>query len=894
MSVSFLKTKLIIPLHRPSFVLRPRLVASLEEGQLKSKNLTLVSAKAGSGKTTLISEWIHRQSRPTAWLSLDSNDNDPIHFFNYLTTALNELGIKTNSTLLGHLENAPLPAPEELLSELVNQISAPLLVVFDDYHLIKSEWIHQAVDFLVEHIPPSMHLICITRVDPPLPLARLRAHGQLVEIRDNDLKFTEDEATQFFNEAMGLNLPTDAVSTLEVRTEGWIAGLQLAAISIKGRQRQGDPSAFISAFSGSNRFILDYLMEEVLNQQTDIIQDFLMDTAILNRMCADLCDAVRYNEEATGEKAGSQYILEQLERANLFVIPLDDERHWYRYHHLFADLLTSTLRKKKSEAQVSELHRRASRWYYDQSCLVESMQHAIAAENYEWAASLIDENLASMFSRSEVPVLLRWIEKLPKDVVQGRPWIEIHRANTLVISGRPEEAIILLDEIEKRITLETDRYSELLGHIAAIRAYAANLSGDTAQAIEMAELAIERLPANHIAGRGTAIYTLADTYSARDDLERASQVLLEMVKMGEKMAQLMILMPALSDLAMIRIAQGRLHQAKELLDQAYQWLVDHNGLETRLRCSYEFGMAELLREKNQLDIAYKHALLGDEYRKRHGGYLMVGDLTLMRIYQARGDAHRALEVLRTAEQIMEAHQFQLKICTEFKIARVLQWLAIGDLDKAAQWAEECTGGTEREKTTLARLWLAQGQIDEAQQVLTPLSEAAEDGGRNGRLIEIHCLQALVMDAQDHSEQALNLLTKALSIAQPEGFVRTFLDLGDPLVAILKQVAAQGNLIGKASIAESLIADYARQLVATDEDEDKIELEEKVQNFISPLTEREIEVLRWLSEGLTNKAIAEKLVVAPSTVKQHLKNIYNKLNAHNRTEAVAIGRQQELL
>jgi LuxR family maltose regulon positive regulatory protein len=894
MSASFLKTKLNVPPQRPNFVMRPRLVDHLEEGQHQRYRLTLISAKAGSGKTTLVSEWVHGQARPIAWLSLDSSDNAPLRFFSYLIAALNELGINTNPSLLSQLETSPLPAPEEILSELINLISTPLLVIFDDFHLIETEWIHQAVDFLVEHIPPSLHLICITRVDPPLPLARLRARGQIVEIRDNDLKFTEAEAAQFFNEAMGLDLPADAVSTFEGRTEGWIAGLQLAAISIKGRQQEGDLSAFITAFGGSNRFILDYLMEEVLNQQPEIIQEFLMDTAILNRMCGDLCDAIRYGQRVTNEESRSANILEQLEHANLFVIPLDDERHWYRYHHLFADLLTSTLKQQKSETQVRELHRRASRWYYDQGNLEESMHHAMAAEDYEWAASLIDQNLANMFSRSEVPVLLGWIERIPEAVIKGMPWIDVHRANSLVISGKPGEAITLLDEIEKKLSTEMPRYTELLGHVTAIRAYSANLCGDAAQAIEMAEYAREHLPADHITGLGMAAYTLADTYFACDDFERAARVLLEMIKIGEKTAQLMILIPALCELAMIRKAQGRLQQAEELLDQAYQWLVDHNSLEIRLRCSYEFDMAELLRERNQLDAAYKHALLGDEYRKRHGGYLMVGDLTLMRIYQARGDTQRALKTLHTAEQIMEAHQFQLAIYTEFKTARVLQWLAVGDLDKAAHWAEECTGGTEREQIALARLWLAQGQINEAQQVLAPLSEAAEDGGRSGRLIEILCLQALALDALTLPEQALDVLTQAISIAQPEGFVRTFLDLGDPLLPLLEQVSAQEALTGKSGTAESLIADYARQLVTTYKDEDKTELEENAQSLVSPLTEREMEVLRWLAEGLTNKAIAEKLVVAPSTVKQHLKNIFSKLDAHTRTEAVAIGRQLELL
>ena len=410
----------------------------------------------------------------------------------------------------------------------------------------------------------------------------------------------------------------------------------------------------------------------------------------------------------------------------------------------------------------------------------------------------------------------------------------------------------------------------------------------------MAELAIEYLPADHIAGLGTAIYTLADTYFSRDDLERASQVLLEMVKIGEKSTQLMILIPALYELAIIRKAQGRLHQAKELLDQAYQWLVGHNSLEIRLRCSYEFGIAELLREWNQLDEAYDHAQLGDEYRKRFGGYLMVGDLTLMRVYQARGDAQRALEALHTAEQIMEAHQIQLAICTEFKTARVLQWLAVGDLDKAAHWAAECNGGTEREQITLARLWLAQGRVEEAQQALSQLIKLTEEGGRTGRLIEILCLQALALDELMKPDLSFDAVFQALSLARPEGYVRTFLDLGEPLQNLLERVSRQKTSTKKHGAADNLTIEFAHELILAFKLEAKAQPEQNTQALLSPLTERELEVLQWLAEGLTNKAIAANLVVAPSTVKQHLKNIYSKLDAHNRTEAVARGRELELL
>jgi len=492
MSIPQLKTKLIIPPQRPNLVIRSHLAARLEEGQRHGNRLTLVSAKAGSGKTTLVSDWVHQQKHPVAWLSLDSGDNDSERFFGYLAAALNNADIKFSQPSLSQMKTHHLPPPEILFAELINTETEeflPFVIVLDDYHLIQNESIHQAVEFLVEHKPPDVHLICITRADPPLPLARLRARSQVVEIRDSHLRFSSQETAQFLRETMALDLSADVISTLEKRTEGWVAGLQLAAISVRGRQQEGNLSSFIHAFSGANRFILDYLMEEVLNQQPAVIREFLVETAILERMCGDLCDAVRFSNTENNTPISSQSILELLEHTNLFVVPLDDERRWYRYHHLFADLLINTTKQLKPDDQIRELHRRASRWHQSAGSLEEAMRHAMAAQDYEQAALMIDENIASMFSRSEVPVLLGWIEKLPEQIVSGRPWIAVHRANALALGGKPDEIKPLLDHVEQRISPNTPRRSEITGHIAAIRAYAANLAGDAPTAVKMAELA---------------------------------------------------------------------------------------------------------------------------------------------------------------------------------------------------------------------------------------------------------------------------------------------------------------------------------------------------------------------------------------------------------------------
>ena len=575
MDTPLLLTKLRIPPARPNRVSRPHLCERLNAGA--SQKLTLISAPAGFGKTTLLSEWSDQSGLPVAWLSLDAGDNDPARFLSYCVAALQivhaDLGAAALA-LLGARQRSPI---ESVLTILINDIATvaqPFALVLDDYHVIENRAIDDALAFLLEHLPspPGLHLIIASRSDPSLPLTRLRARGQLTELRQDDLRFAPDEAAQFFSQVMRLNLSADAVAALSSRTEGWIAGLQLAAVSMQGQDARRIAD-FIQAFAGSDRYVLDYLVEEVLQRQPDDIQSFLLRTSLLERMSASLCDAVRKDENAPPVTFHpSSAILEQLERNNLFIIPLDHERQWYRYHHLFADLLRKRLQQTHPDL-VPILHRRASQWHEHNGQMTASIEHALSALDFERAADLIERAVDATLMRSEVITLLNWIEALPDGVVRARPHLCAAHAGVILLGGRP------LDMVESRLhdAMRGDTDGRVSGDVAAYRALIASLKGDAQLGLDLSRQALERLPADRLFLRSMCASNLGIAYVLRGDIDAAERAFDEVVRISLHTGNVMGAAGALSNLAGVCVVRGQLHKAEDIYQRALKLATDDQG-----------------------------------------------------------------------------------------------------------------------------------------------------------------------------------------------------------------------------------------------------------------------------------------------------------------------------
>jgi len=915
MALPLLQTKLHIPPLRPEFVPRPRLIERLNAG--RHRKLTLISAPAGFGKTTLVAEWLQRlkalplrgqtagvgqpadKVRAFAWLSLDAEDNDPVRFFSYLIAALETMHTEVVADARALFQSSQQPRLKAALNALINGLAtapANFVLVLDDYHVIEQQTIHEALTYLLDHLPPQMHLVIAGRADPPLPLARLRTRNQLTEIRIADLRFTPGEAATFLNQAMGLDLSIEEIAALEARTEGWISGLQLAALSMRGRAAE-HVAGFVTAFSGSHRHVIDYLAEEVMARQTDEIHDFLCQTAILNHLTAPLCDAVTGREDSDG-------ILRQLEQANLFLIPLDDQRQWYRYHRLFAGFLRNRLHGQLPH-QERELHRRASEWYEQNGPLAAAIEHALSATDFERAASLIEQAAKETLMRSEFATFLNWVETLPDDSMRARPSLCLYHAWALLLSNRP------LDAIESRLQDAEGEAGSMSSQAASLRAFIAALQGKVPRAAELSRQALEGLPENDLFLRSVVAWDLGLSHLWRGDFAAGSHALERAAKMSQETGNVMVAVVALCHLAEMRIIHGQLHEARALYRQALDLATDGQGQPLPVAGMALIGLGELLREWSDLETAMRHLTEGIALTEPWGEIVaMDGYIALARVKQARGDAHGARAALHRAAHI--ADKFDTTEMDDFFVAihQARLWVAQGNLEAAGRWAEgrglEIDLGPagleghdvsaffptyylrELEHVALARVWIHQGRAGKALALLERLLPVAERQERKGSAIEMQILRAMALQAQDSIPQAMAALERALEMARPEGHVRIFVDEGAPVAQLLRH-----------ALAQRMAPHYVRKLLAAFDVPQHETLEERpsfspAQPLIEPLTERELEVLRLVAVGLSNREVADRLIITVGTAKRHVSNIYAKLGVHNRVQAVAQARELHLL
>ena len=908
-----LVTKLHVPSPQRFFVPRPRLAEALAEGL--ARRLILVCAPAGSGKTALLADWARRGQRQVAWLSLEAADNDPVRFWRYVLAALDRArpGIGERVGLL--LGPPAPPSFEGLVTALINELAArrgdgEVLLVLDDYHRIDAQPVHGSVGFLLEHLPPGLHLVLASRADPPLPLARLRAGGQLAELRAGDLRFTAAEAAALLRESTGADLPAAAVAALAARTEGWVAGLQLAALSLGG---QADPAGFVAAFSGSHRYVLDYLAEEVLDRQPEEMRTFLLETSVLERLSGGLCDAV------TG-RDGSQAMLERVERANLFLVPLDEVRGWWRYHHLFADLLRARLQQQRP-GRVPALHRAAAAWSEEHDLADDAVRHAFAAGDAAWSMRLVERHADAFLLRSEGATLQRWLAALPAGLVGSRPRLLLAQARLALLSHRVEAAEVALDAAERALAsapgVADEPFEPSVGraasHLANVpaaialgRTLLAALQGDAERAITYGRQTLaevgegEWLLASHANGYlGVAEWL-------RGQLAEAERALSSSIAQGRAAGQPTMTAWAYQDLGQVQRAQGRLDTAAGTYRQALEDAAATGRTALPAAGIAYVGLAEVAYQRNELDAALRHVTegIGACRQMNFTQPLATGLATLAWIRQAQGDTAGAREAMEEAEQAGQGPGV-VSLLNPAPAQRARLQLAQGEIAPAARWAQqrglspddEPGYPREPEYLVLARVLLAQDRPGAALALLKRLHAAALSQDRAGSVIEIQALQALVLAAAGQETAAVDALARALTLACPQGYVRVFADAGPPMAALLgrlvaaqraEQAAARGVELG--CLARVLRAFGGQEAVAGS----RRGTAAAVPGLVEQLTARELEVLVLLAAGTPNPRIAEQLVVTLDTVKKHVSHLLGKLGAANRTEAVTRARQLGLI
>jgi LuxR family maltose regulon positive regulatory protein len=921
---------LITKLHNPrrsiQSIARPRLTGLVNDFIQAGQPLLLISAPAGFGKTSLLSEWASQSRWSVTWLSLDEEDNDPARFWSYLIAALQTLQSDLGENALSMLgAREPLSQPDQsFLTVLLNEISTfpePFVLITDAYHRINNSAIHTSLTFMIDHLPSQMRLILTSRSDPLLPLARWRASSQMAEIRAGDLRFTVEEAYTFLVDIMGLSLTSGEVSALVDRTEGWIAGLQLAALAMQSRP---DIPAFIADFTGSHHYIFDYLAEEILQRQPEPVQSFLLRTSILDRLCAPLCDAILGDRDQGIRDKGSpipyplspksyspsREILEYLERTNLFIIPLDDERQWYRYHQLFAEMLRHRL-EQTQPALVPELHHSASVWFEQNGFVGEAIRHALAGGDFERAADLVELNAITIYwRRGEIATMMGWLEALPDELVYRRPQLCLLHAWTLLISGRFAEVEPRLADLEKSLAetqkdgAEPVEIQGIRGQVAAIRARLARITNDLPRSIELCLQALEYLPPEDVFLRGVISLNLGLAYWQSGDIAAARRVLDETSAVHEPGRMLSTSLAAQAFLADLQAEQGHLRQAAGIYQQAIQAAKQPNGQPSPMASWAYVGMGKILLQWNDLEAAGRYLDKGLELAKRWGAAdgLAWAYLHLGQWKAAYGFPEEAEEKLSQAEQILRQSRVAPWTAAEVSGYRGRLWISQKKIAETVLWAQEHGLELENEISylqlpeylSLARLLLHQDRLDEMDRLLGRMLRLSERSGLTGRAIEILALQAFALQAQGKNRQAGETLEHALTLAGPEGYLRLFLDESERIKMVLEEYLHLQRL--KPDGADHTAAAGLLAILNRRED-GQTRTQPQAAGLgvlIEPLSAREIEILDLLAEGLSNREIAQRLFISTGTVKVHLKHIFNKLEVGNRTEAAARARQLSLI